>query len=133
MCKLRVIRKNNGGEICNSIIDCENVSINPIDRPAYVLIVSRSGITKLDFAFSSDKEPQEEFYFKNGKIKYGVNSGRIYSAIINTKSINATDMFHLSQQFDKQHTTERFSDNIKSLVSLINVAIYYAMNNPLSV
>ena len=133
MCKLRVIRKNNGGEICSSIIDCENVSINPIDRPAYVLIVSRSGITKLDFAFSSDKEPQEEFYFKNGKIKYGVNSGRIYSAIINTKSINATDMFHLSQQFDKQHTTERFSDNIKSLVSLINVAIYYAMNNPLSV
>lgn len=133
MCKLRVIRKNNGGEICNSIIDCENVSINPIDRPAYVLIVSRSGITKLDFAFSSDKEPQEEFYFKNGKIKYGVNSGRIYSAIINTKSINATDMFHLSQQFDKQHTTERFSDNIKSFVSLINVAIYYAMNNPLSV
>ncbi len=133
MCKLRVIRKNNGGEICSSIIDCENVSINPIDRPAYVLIVSKNGITELEFAFSSDKEPQEEFDFKNGKIKYGVNSGRIYSAIINTKSINETDVFHLSQQFDKLHTTERFSDNIKSFVSLINVAIYYAMNNPLLV
>ena len=87
----------------------------------------------MEFAFSSDKEPQEEFDFKNGKIKYGVNSGRIYSAIINTKSINETDLFHLSQQFAKQYITERFSDNIKSFVLLINVAIYYIMNNPLSV
>ena len=133
MCKLRVIRKNNRGEISSSIIDCENVYINPIDRPAYVLIVSKNGTTELDFAFSSDKEPQVEVFFNNGKIKYGVNSGRIYSAIINTKSINETDVFHLSQQFDKQHTTERFSDNIKSFVLLINVAIYYVMNNPLSV
>ena len=133
MCKLRVIRKNNRGDISSSIIDCENVSINPIDRPAYVLIVSKNGTTELDFAFSSDKEPQVEVCFNNGKIKYGVNSGRIYSADINTKSINETDVFHLSQQFDKLHTTERFSDNIKSFVLLINVAIYYVMNNPLSV
>lgn len=54
-------------------------------------------------------------------------------AIINTKSINETDVFYLSQQFDKQHITECFSDNIKSFVSLINVAIYYAMSNPLLV
>lgn len=133
MCKLRVIRKNNRGEISSSIIDCENVSINPIDRPAYVLIVSKNGTTELDFAFSSDKEPQVEVCFNNGKIKYGVNSGRIYSAIINTKPINETDVFRLSQQFDKQHTTERFSDNIKSFVLLVNKAISYAMNNPLSV
>lgn len=133
MCKLRVIRKNNRGEISSSIIDCENVSINPIDRPAYVLIVSKNGTTELDFAFSSDKEPQVEVYFKNGKIKYGVNSGRIYSAIINTKPINETDVFRLSQQFDKQHTTERFSDNIKSFVLLVNKAISYAMKNPLLV
>lgn len=133
MCKLRVIRKNNRGEISSSIIDCENVSINPIDRPAYVLIVSKNGTTELDFAFSSDKEPQVEVYFKNGKIKYGVNSGRIYSAIINTKPINETDVFRLSQQFDKQHTTERFSDNIKSFVLLVNKAISFAMKNPLLV
>lgn len=133
MCKLRVIRKNNRGEISSSIIDCENVSINPIDRPAYVLIVSKNGTTELDFAFSSDKEPQVEVCFNNGKIKYGVNSGRIYSAIINTKPINETDVFRLSQQFDKQHTTERFSDNIKSFVLLVNKAISYAMKNPLLV
>lgn len=131
MCKLRVIRKNNRGEISSSIIDCENVSINPIDRPAYVLIVSKNGTTELDFAFSSDKEPQVEVCFNNGKIKYGVNSGRIYSAIINTKPINETDVFRLSQQFDKQHTTERFSDNIRSFVLLINRTIHYIQNNPL--
>lgn len=133
MCKLRVIRKNNSGKISSSIIDCKNVAINPIDRPAYVIIVNKNGKTGLKFAFSSDKEPKEEFNFKNGRIEYGVNSGRIYSAIINTKPINETDVFHLSQQFDKQHTTERFSENIKCFVSLINESISYAMNNPLLV
>lgn len=133
MCKLRVIRKKNNGEISSSIIDCENVSINPIDRPAYVLIVSKNGTTDLEFAFSSDKEPKEEFDFRNGRIEYGVNSGRIYSAVINTNYVNETDVFHLSQRFDKQYTTERFFDNIKSFVLLVNKAIRYAMNNPLPV
>lgn len=131
MCKLRVIRKNDSGEISSSIIDCENVSINPIDRPAYVLILSKNGTTDLGFAFSSDKEPKEEFDFRNGRIEYGVNSGRIYSAVINTNYVNETDVFHLSQRFDKQHTTERFSDNIRSFVLLINRTIHYIQNNPL--
>lgn len=130
MCKLRVIRKNRS-EIISSIIDCENVSINPIDRPAYVVISNTNEENRLDFAFSNDKEPKEEFEFNNGSIEYGVNSGRIYSALINSNNINETDFFQLTQNFDKSNTTDRFSENIKSFKILINKTLQYVLNNPL--
>lgn len=132
MCKIRIIRRVSETAVNSSVIDFQNININPIDRPAYVVYVKKDLTHGLSFLYSSDKEPKQVVLTADVYIEYGVNSGRIYSAILKKDLINQTDAFSLLNEANKGEKTERFLDNFKTFISAVNQTILYVLQNPIN-
>lgn len=129
MCKVRLIRKNNDA-VNSDVVNCFDVSINPIDRPAYATYGKIAEKYVVNFIFINDKEQQIKLDLANVSIEYGVNSGRIYRAEVINKEINSTDSFNILKDSYSGTKAERFRDNVKAFISVINQIILYASRNP---
>lgn len=131
MCKIRIIRKGEGSAIYSSIVEFAEININPIDRPAYVVYINKDTCNGLSFIFSSEKEPKTQVQLPNLYLEYGNNSGRIYQAALRNDSINQTDAFSILNSFRNESRNERFNENVKGFISLINSVIEFVKDNPI--
>lgn len=132
MCKIRIFRTKNS-TIYDRIVECKDISINPIDRPAYVIYAPKDGWHYLNFTFSNDKEPMKKVEVNDIILEYGRNSGRIYFAWSHVNVLNETDIFNLIERVkaDNEHYTERFIQNIRSFIAIMNVLLCHVINNPI--
>ena len=78
MCNIRLIKKEGTSKIDDQISKFENIHINLIDMPAYIVQIFDDKTQKLEFFFSNDKEDKKEYTTNSIVLKYGINSGRIY-------------------------------------------------------
>ncbi len=131
MCAIRLIRKDKEHQVFDHIIDIREISVNPIDRPAYVLYVQNDRSCCLEFVFNSDKEKRNKYDNKNIVIEYGINSGRIYTIMTEKNEINQTDFYNIVKNTVMESSTERFKDNIKDFIVICNQIIAYTINNPI--
>lgn len=120
MCNIRLIKKEGTSKIDDQISKFENIHINLIDMPAYIVQIFDDKIQKLEFFFSNDKEDKKEYTTNSIVLKYGINSGRIYLLETGKKEINQTDIYSIINNTATEFSTERFKDNIKQFIEICN-------------
>lgn len=123
MCKIRVIQKSKDSVITSRVVECEDITINPIDRPALAYYVEKDNWHALDYEFSTDKEEQCEYQTENLLLKYGINSGRFYQIYMKNEEIHQTDHFNIVRSIIRETSTERFKENIGNFEKLTNTII----------
>lgn len=132
MCKIRLFRTHNSN-IFDNIVECRDIALNPIDRPAYVIYTPNNGEHCFGFIFSNDKEPKKPVKVNDIIIEYGINSGRVYIALSHVDVLNETDIFNIMNNVkaNNEYYTERFIQNIRSYIAILKELLCYVINNPL--